>query len=163
MSKEIDDAVDALLTEKFVEVIVTYAGQTKLDDWDCDAWRVTIKAPGIPIKKMETEYHTGLGHRGPPARLFGQKPARPGTIAHEQWQATRKPIKPRAAGILYSLIRDAGALVESFPNWCADFGYSDDSIKAFNTYQACCKIGQDLNATLPREVINQLNVLLEDY
>lgn len=50
------------------------------------------------------------------------------------------------AGVCYSLISDAQAGSESFADFCSDFGYDEDSRKAFTTYEACQKNGKEFRA-----------------
>jgi len=35
---------------------------------------------------------------------------------------------------------DAQAADSNFNDWCINFGYDNDSIKALNTYKQCCDI-----------------------
>ncbi len=51
------------------------------------------------------------------------------------------PKKPEIKDVLYSLWSDSQACNQSFDDWCSDYGYSNNSISAFNTYQECCKSG----------------------
>src|SRR5260221_530649 len=68
-----------------------------------------------------------------------------GTLAYEKWErANLKPVAPVAADVLYSLLSDATADQQSFNDWCADLGCNADSIKALNTYSACCEISKNL-------------------
>lgn len=46
-------------------------------------------------------------------------------------------VKPTIKDVVYSLYSDSQAANENFHDWCLNFGYSDDSIKAFNTYKEC--------------------------
>jgi len=153
------EAVDALLAANGVTVAIAGAGATKRDDWECDAWRVTFRRSN---KEFTTDYFTGIGHRSKPTPHHGASYT-VNTLAWHSWQATRKPVKPHVAGVLQSLILDASALDENFGDWCANFDYSEDSIKALGTYTACCDNGRKLRATLGRDLVEQLAKLLEDY
>ena len=46
--------------------------------------------------------------------------------------------------ILCCLVNDAQASTMSFDQWCSEFGYDNDSRKAFATYEACQKNGDKL-------------------
>lgn len=46
-------------------------------------------------------------------------------------------VKPDIKSVLYSLYIDGMAENQNFHDWCSDFGYSDDSISALNTYKEC--------------------------
>jgi hypothetical protein len=147
---EIRALVKAELEQAQVAFRVRYVGEATREKWQCDAWRVKIGA-------FETDYFTGLGHRKAPA--FPS----PETLAHEQYLKTFKPQTPAAADVLHSLLLDAEAVNESFADWCGDLGYDSDSIKALNTYQACCEIGQQLRRILPTKLRERLSELLRDY
>ena len=53
-----------------------------------------------------------------------------------------KNSQPDWLGVLYSLDLETLAVEGSFENWCADLGYSEDSIKDLNTYNICAKQGK---------------------
>lgn len=72
-------------------------------------------------------------------------------------------VAPTPASVLYCLISDSEANEYSFNDWCDNFGYNNDSIEAFNTYQACCKIGKDLLRVFTRTQIESLREILQDY
>jgi hypothetical protein len=55
-----------------------------------------------------------------------------------------RPNKPKLKDVLYSLTMDASATEYNFKDWCDNFGYSDDSIEALNTYKECLEIGEKL-------------------
>jgi hypothetical protein len=115
-------------------VFVMYIGETVRDSWKCDQWRGTISSKaGV----YSFDYFTGLGHRK--ARKDAPKCGFPrNTIGAEQWEKQWvKPVQPKIADVLYSLFMDANAADNNFHDWCADYGFSDDSIKALNTYKQC--------------------------
>ena len=99
-------------------VKIIYVGQTiRPNGWDADQWRVELTSKA---GYWSTDYFTGLGLRTKP----------------NKWGDT-KPVKPTIADVLHSLFLDASAADLNFHDWCAEYGYSDDSIKALNTYKAC--------------------------
>lgn len=53
-------------------------------------------------------------------------------------------LAPNLPDVVSSLLMDGGAYFDrqSFGDWCADFGYSDDSIKARDTYETCWRTGR---------------------
>lgn len=75
----------------------------------------------------------------------------------------RKKVKPSAASVLHSLLLDASANDRSFNDWCSDYDYSNDSMKAFETYQACCAIGEKLRKIFNHAQRETLRELLEGY
>jgi hypothetical protein len=106
-------------------VKIDYVGETVRDnDWKCDQWRVQLTSKA---GFWSTDYFTGLGHRTKP----------------DAWGKT-KPKRPQVADVLYSLFLDASAADNNFHDWCAEFGYSDDSISALNTYKQCLDVATAL-------------------
>ena len=71
--------------------------------------------------------------------------------------APDKPLKPKLDDVLHALVMDASACEQSFEDWCSELGYSDDSIKALETYRECqknadklCKAGINVKAERER-------------
>lgn len=150
------DEIKARIEEIPVHYEVTYAGQTKRHNWDCDAWR-------YKINDIEGDYFTGLGLRK--ITKSAPKCGLPkNTIGYKQWEDSYlKPVKPHLADILYSLFSEADALDMNFKEWCDNFGYDDDSIKALNIYNQCIDIGYKLRNMFKREIYNELKELLYEY
>lgn len=134
-------------TDKFnVETLpigIEYVGETIRDgDWRCDQWRVTLSNK---MGQWTTDYFTGLGHR-----------------KVNKWKES-KPVKPDVLGVLHSLFMDAQIADQNFIDWCADFGYSDDSMKAFNIYKQCCETAVHLRKYFSPEIRAQIQSAIEDY
>lgn len=106
-----------------------------------DQWRVTISSRA-GSRWHSFDYFTGLGLRTKP---------------------NSRPKKPKVADVLHSLIMDASAADENFHDWCANFGYSDDSIKAMNTYKACLEVAVALRKHFSADTLHQVRELLQDY
>ena len=121
-------------------VTIRYVGETKRDNWQCDQWAVTITSK---YGTYNTDYFTGLGHR---------------IKAKQSWVSDR-PKVPTIADVMYSLMLDAEASDYSFSDWCDNFGYSDDSINAFDTYRACCKTGEALRKHFTPEQREQIKII----
>ncbi len=68
-----------------------------------------------------------------------------------------------ACGVLHSLLMDMDAGAESFQDFCDNFGYDNDSIKALNTYHDCQKLGTEFRRVMGRETIAVLREVLADY
>jgi hypothetical protein len=79
--------------------------------------------------------------------------------------ANAQKVKPKLADVLHSIISDGAAHFDSksFADWAGDFGYSDDSISALETFNACVAIGRTLQKRLGLETIQKLRELLCDY
>jgi len=133
---------------------VEFVGCTKREDWECFEWRVTFTKHenGRVIAQWNVPYYCGLAHI--------EKPKYPKT--HFMYREP-KPAKPTNEDILHSLILDASAADENFSDWCANYGYSDDSMKAFSTYKACLETATHLRKYLGRDVIAALAVQLQDH
>lgn len=80
-------------------------------------------------REITTTFSQGSGHRI----------RRKGTMVHP---------KPKVADVLECLLLDAMGTSESFCDWADNFGYDRDSIKALETYKACCQTRQDLETFL---------------
>lgn len=140
---ETQKAVADYLESINVKFSTIYNGKTKKEDWPCFMWRIKLSGHS----SIETSYFMGLGHTTKPKQSWLEP----------------KPVSPCAADVIYSLILDSSAADQSFNDWCADYGYDNDSISAFNTYQACCNSAQELKAVFTREQIETLRTMLENY
>jgi hypothetical protein len=146
-------------------VIIRYIGEVSSpwgDKNKVDQWQVTIK-------DWNTPFYTGLGCRSPAKEVSYEgsfKPPRAGTMAYEAWKrasdATRKPVKPSVAEVLSCLFSDASAGEESFSSWCSNFGYSDDSLKALETYRTCQATYDTLNRLFDRATREAIKLAVED-
>ena len=146
-------------------------GSTIRDKWECDQWNITIYRTG---KKsgFNTQYYTGIGHRVLSAmgetykRRIKQDYKVSVNLAHQLRQNEKenaKPTVPHIAGILHSLTLDSSANDYSFNDWCDNFGYESDSIKALNNYQACCNTAKELSKLFTSGELIVLSELLQDY
>lgn len=162
MSEAIRTSVEAFLQQNGIAYAVRYVGETVKTDtdpkgWKCDEWRVTLsKGAG----KIECPYYTGLGHRKIPAL---QKARVLKEYHHSRHAEFAKPVAPHAADVLHSLTLDGQAADMSFHDWCADYGYDSDSIKALGIYNECCKTGRELRAMFGRDGLQTLSEMLQDY
>lgn len=128
-------------------VKITYIGETQKDDWKCDQWRVEInwrKQSGNGF--FCTDYFTGLGLR---------------RKAKQSW-AKDSPVTPTVADVLCSLFFDASASEYNFNDWCAEYGYSDDSLKALNTYKQCLEIATNLRKAFDAETRQQIKTVIDE-
>lgn len=67
-----------------------------------------------------------------------------------------KHYRPAAGDILESIASDASNSDQHFKEWAADHGYSDDSISAKATWEACNDIRRTLESGLGREAYAEL-------
>ena len=137
----------------------------KVDDkeWPHFLWNVTVDyTSGF----WTFSYKCGLGHiekkRG--ALPMPNPPYRKGTLAYESWERKNtQPKKPSVSDVMYSILMDIQADDSSFNNWCDEYGYSSDSMKAFKTYQTCCEYAVFVRKAFTVEQIEQMRKALEDY
>ena len=156
----IKDKVDELLTAAAVKFEVVNAGSGKdKEGWEHDAWRFTLTkmVGGISEKTVHSwtsDYRTGTGNRVMP-KGFGcpvhKGYVKHGTLAWEDNEKQKRPVKPRAADVLYCILSDGQAADTSFHDWASDFGYDTDSLKALGVYNACCETGRELRKLFTRE------------
>lgn len=157
----IDAAVDKALADWGIPFSARYMGE---DDRDPDPERAIMDHWHVTVGKYRTDFYTGIGLRGPtPAPAAGRPAPRRGTLAHEQLERQRKPVKPTAAAVLHCLLADAEAVDMSFYDWAGNLGYNGDSIKDRATYDACCECGWAMRREFTRSQMDELRDLLQDY
>lgn len=164
--KEITDALVAAGIE--YRAILTQKGAiqppaSKEDKpWEHDAWmvRFSCRANG---RSLGLPFKCGIGHRKPPAFARSQFERSP-KMAYDrrQLEAAGVPQAPHAADVLHSLVSDDthGA---SFRDWCADFGYDEDSRKALALYEQCQRQTDDARTFFGRELFEKFGEILQDY
>jgi hypothetical protein len=74
-------------------------------------------------------------------------------------------VAPKLDDVCYSLLMDGSAYFDGmrFEEWASDLGYSDDSIKAKETFEACDRIGRDLNRAIKKETLAGLREWASNY
>lgn len=172
VKNDTENKVDAVLSNLGVTYSVFPAGTgLKRDGWECDGWRVVL---GKADTSESFDYYTGTGHRVifKPEQYEIERKALASCVNKRSIMAENiranmadcvKPFAPFAAGVLHSLINDRQAICLSFNQWCSEYGYDNDSLSAFRTYQACCETGEKLLRIFSRKQIRELAELLADY
>lgn len=152
---------DTIDTLESLPAKIEYVCRTKKDEWECDQWRVTISSNKGFHSFDSFDYFTGLGLREKlrGARAINMRERR---FVKGQWEAT-KPKAPSVADVFAALITDASAAEESFNDWCANYGYSDDSIKAMAIYKSCRDTADVLRKHFSQDTLRELRELLQDY
>lgn len=158
-----NDQVITLLNNAGIQFNIIPAGSgLKRDNWECDGWILQLH------KNNNTQminYYTGIGRR----KVSNFTKAcidrdYKGSINHKHAMAKHaKPVTPDVCSIIYSLNLDSQAIDESFPNWCDNYGYDSDSIKALNVYNACCDNAKKYYSIVDRATREQLEDILADY
>lgn len=122
-------------------------------------WYVTID--GLrELNAMTFHYSMGYGLceqwlKSSKARAWYKMQVRnngPMTAAELVKLAQQRGMKPSDDDIALSLCNIALDANPLFDEWCDDFGYDDDSIKARDTWQACLRQEQDLRRVFPQSV-----------
>ena len=65
-------------------------------------------------------------------------------------------IMPTLREVLSALLLDASAIDHSFPDWCAEYGYDADSMKARAMYDSCLSYGVALRGAVGPAMFEQL-------
>ncbi len=156
------------------------------DNWPCIEYTVQVMdSRKRPI--WTGEYRLGVGHvKWPKANeayplgitqdeMYCLNTVRmnPGAkIADKQlWADTAsklakaQKVAPKLEDVCHSILSDGSAFFDGqrFEDWAGDLGYSDDSIKAKETFEACDKIGRDLSRALSRDELSGLREWASQY
>jgi hypothetical protein len=159
---------------------VVYCGTMNENDWVHDTWSINIQTNKNDVIKVENfVFKTGVGHRVDLTNSHGRLSVKQqGEVKKLKicYNATNSTgfihtigntrsiiLTPTQTSFMYCLLLDATAREESFNDWCLNYGYDNDSMKAFDTYQSCCKIGKQLESLFKREQIETMRSLLEEY
>lgn len=178
-SLKIETIVDALLASYGVSYSAAYFGlepDSLGGKTEMDRWKVKFSRDGGSVQ--EFDFYTGLGLREDATAKEKKQAAwgyqgltendKKGLTSYGRRyladvEKLRKPVSPTAAGVLYCLIHDAEAAHTTFRNWCDEFGYDDDSIKARATYDACQETSDKLQKVFNWGQIEQLSEAVQDY
>lgn len=160
----IETAVNEYLKAQGVNFAVNGGTPLNLDGWECDHWVVVFDRAGKT--PLVSTYHTGIDHREL-TQMGKVELHRAGKSSQRHIDSIKakysKPVKPEAASVLYSLLLDAQGAEQNFLDWCSEFGYDSDSMKAHGTYTACCEILQKVRTFFTDEERTVLQELLQDY
>lgn len=77
--------------------------------------------------------------------------------------AIAQKVTPKLPDVLHSLLLDGAAVDQTFEDWCAELGYSDDSIKARDTFEQCERIGKALARAFTRAELDELREAFREY
>ncbi len=179
MSEE-SKKIEETLTELGYAIESSGARGEVRGDWPCMAYAVQI----FRNKRMiwTGAYRMGTGYRGPFPASPGQSSQWPfaaslyyalkanRNLVDKQlvadasaWIANRNKVRPPLADVIYSLLSDASGADETFSDWCGNYGYSDDSIKAREIYDTCRDIASALRRGIPAAELKTLEILFKNY
>lgn len=72
-------------------------------------------------------------------------------------------IVPRDIDVLYCLVADAEMEIEDFDDFCGNFGYDNDSVKAKGVYKAYTTQNKQVRRLLTPEILTKLIAAYVDY
>lgn len=152
-------------------------------EWQHDLFHINFTRTGGKV--LTTEFKTGIGHRltangnGFSSGLTGKDQSKlkelqailkltghSGTVKKELDLNRGRfyAVLPTQASVIYSLLSDTYCVeYSSFTDFCDNLGYNSDSIKAFEVFNACCKISKDLKQFFTSQNLETLQQLLQDY
>jgi hypothetical protein len=78
------------------------------------------------------------------------------------WMGSAHTKAPTKKDVLYSMIMDDVSYMD-FEEFCSNFGYDNDSIRALNTFKACQTQTDNFYRLFNEEEREILRELLEDY
>jgi len=158
------------ITGKQIDFSIKHVGLFVDDNlWQHDKWIVLFNGG-----EFTTNYSTGIGHRKP--RIGSQCQSEFERIMNANYKKNKQnlihvnntieknslPVAPKLDDVLYSLVIDSEAENMSFSDWCSNFGYDDDSMKANKIYNACSQ-----NADILRKIgfsdLEELQSQFSDY
>lgn len=148
---------------KDLQYEINLLGHRKLNDWECFKFNVSING-------QEFKYHVGMGYakkredkQGFTLSMYEiKKIIDQGYTLKSSYPENRYNIvgnckvfqvsvlvkPPTIESIIHSLFIDSDVLEYSFDDWCNNYGYSNDSIKAKETYEECVKTAHKLKKAL---------------
>jgi hypothetical protein len=119
----------------------------KSDDWQKSAYHFScIIRRGD--QSLTTDYFMGHAHETIPAWIKRQYDNPRSSYDLEQRAKHAQPIPPKVADVVSALVRDSSACDMPFDDWCDEYGYSNDSIKARDTYDQCQRLGSKIRRLL---------------
>lgn len=145
-------------------------------------WRITLSRNGRQISKP-LDYSQGAAH----CPAYSQPYAGTETTPHsrdgwkhravaQECESGKRAIyraghiatggalpPPDLQDVFHCLLSDSSAIdAGGFEDWCSDYGYNSDSIKAKATYDACVGTHTVLRAAFTSRELEQLHVLFQD-
>jgi hypothetical protein len=127
-------------------------------------WRVTIKRNGRNV--LTTDYSAGMAHcpSYKPHPTVDENKRIAFECEHGLSSRGGKPLAPKPADVIYSLVMDSGVLdAGGFEQWASEFGYDADSRKAEKIYRDCIDIALKLRAAIGDEGLSLLREAFQDY
>lgn len=158
-----NNIVLSILEKAGIKFAINPAGAGLMrDNWKCDGWILQI------TNKSNTEcfnYYTGIGRRvvSKVDKVWIMSEYKGSVNLKHMLAKYAKPVIPEVCGIIHSIIDDTEALHSSFSDWCDNFGYDNDSIKALNIYNQCTDNAKKLRKVIDNKTMDLLREALQDY
>jgi hypothetical protein len=166
MAKQINP-IETAITEYLKAQGVTFMAvggvASNRDGWECDAWLCKFQRQG---KEMFSDFYTGTGHRQlTKAGEFELRRAGKSSARYLESIKARHSVAvaPHVASVLHSLLLDSSSAEQNFHDWCDDFGYDKDSIKAQGIYNACCETLTKMRSFFTGTERQAMQEILQDY
>ena len=161
-------------------------GEVRDNDWPCIAYTVQLSDSRRRVI-WTGDYRLGVGHvkfpKGNEAYPEGITTdemyclntlrMKPGAqiLDKQLWANTAtklakaQKVAPKLNDVCHSLLSDGSAFFDGykFEDWASEYGYSDDSIKAKETFDICDRIGRDLSRALSRDELAGLREWASQY
>ncbi len=123
------------------------------DKFPCLNWRYRLMVGDILLISGDYNIGTGIGRKPTNVMLTREQQV---TLCEEgrvvvygpRGVAAIKAITPTVEDVLACLLREAQSTDVCFKEWAENFGYSDDSIRAFNIYNECLRTAMTLRQVL---------------
>lgn len=157
---------DDFLSKANAKIDITFIGRAVNSDWGETALRnlydvkITTLRGSMTVKFWDSIHNTQISQMSVEnyiKKYFG-KPYYCFTLsirikAYKELKALQDKVKPTAYDVLSCLTKyDCG----SFDNFCLEYGYSNDSIRALKAYLACSKEYEELRRIFNAEQIEEL-------
>lgn len=153
--------------------------------WPCIAYTCQLSDSRRRVA-WTGDYRLGVGHvkpKGharaewsrttPEQQLLEYWRSKPGSVFIDKqlWAnvaaklAKDQKVSPTLNNVCHSLLMEGSTFFDGqrFEDWASDFGYSADSIKAKEIFEACDKTGRDLSRALSRDEIAGLREWASNY
>lgn len=160
--------------KKEIHVNFIHVGLVVNEDWLCDKWFFSFPANNVTV-----EFYTGIGLHRKQAPIDDRSAFKRLTNIRRRFdqmtdieklnyiKALEKcsviKSKPNIDDLLNSMVKDSYALNIGFDEWCLEYGYSNGSRKALETYLACQKQTEKLMNLGLNYSLNKLAELYQDF
>lgn len=181
-AKEIETAALDIMLNRGIHMKIDFVPMSKsrnaAGEYPTFNYKITLVHGPSNQPMLVTDYHMGCAH----SESFHRAPShgRDAVLAKEvetgvrhlysesfdraTRMTPREVIDPKIIDVLMCLVLDAQVIeCGSFSDWCAEYGYSDDSIKAKETYEACLTTGLRMRQAFGDADLSTLTLLSHEW